>query len=515
MSEEKKPGGRRRADVVPDSPSTVEIPVIKRRAEAPASEAPAPEAPAAEAPSAEVPPIVAASSVPAAKTPRTSTSRVAKARRINPLLVLAGVLPLATLGALALVQPPADETTSSAPSATTLTQSTVLCPVADDATTWVGVASPDVSGELSGSGSVTLKAGAVVSATAPVITGEGALAPGLAAISTAPNQALTCSTPQFEQWFGGLGASAVHQSRLTLTNPDAGTAVADVTVYGKRGELADAQDLRGVSIPGGKTVSIDLAERIPVADDLAVHVGVTRGRVGVQAFDQHQPIGTSTAAGDWRTPQRAPAKEVRLLGLGAGTGTRTLTLLNPSQNEARVSLQLITDESEIAPTELKPLTLEPGEVQSIDLSKVIGDPPTTKTRGVRVSGTEAVVAGLNSVVGTELISAVPTVGLDKLAGLPVPGGSQRLVLAGARNSGQVTVTTRAADGTALSEDTVEIAPGRSLAHPLDAKARWVTVEPGKTGAGGAITLGAKGHSVLALWPLVTEELAPAVDAALG
>ena len=41
--------------------------------------------------------------------------------------------------------------------------------------------------------------------------------------------------PAAVRWFTGVGAGASHRSVLELTNPDAGTAVADVTVLGRAG----------------------------------------------------------------------------------------------------------------------------------------------------------------------------------------------------------------------------------------------------------------------------------------
>ena len=63
--------------------------------------------------------------------------------------------------------------------------------------------------------------------------------------------------PRRVAWFTGVGSGAGHTSVLELVNPDSGTAIADVTVYGRSG-VVDADELRGVSVPGGTSVRLDL-----------------------------------------------------------------------------------------------------------------------------------------------------------------------------------------------------------------------------------------------------------------
>lgn len=577
MNDDVKPpsGGRRRADVAPDSPSTAEIPLVKRHAalppetpEPPGAEAvpegappvrhPAP-SPAWQTPSSQTEPdpgirrghpgklttplgLPAAPATPVASADPTPTSADASAPtspgrpsragrrsaseetgpgsrrstgRIHPLLVLGVLLPLLTVGTLFLVQPRAETDTAAPPNTSALTQATVLCPSGPGTRTLAGVADAATGGTLTGSGETTVTPGAVAEVTGPVVRGSEGTAVGLVATTLGKGTALTCSPPQFDHWFAGAGAGAVHRSTLTLTNPDAGTAVADISVHGRTGEVAEASDMRGVSVAGKQSVTLELDQRVPVADDLALHVAVSRGRLGVQLTQEFQPIGSTQVARDWATPQLAPAEEVRLIGLGTGKGQRTVSVFNPSDNQARVSFQVISDESEFTPTGVDDLTLAPGQVRSVDLSDLLGDPGATATRGVLVRATQPVVAGLTSVIGQDVVAAVPIVPLTGTAGLPLPAGPQVLLLAGAQESGEVTITTRGANGQVLSEQQVDVASARSFRIKLGTKARWITVDPGATGVGGMVAAGAEQGQALALWPLVTEALAPTVRQALS
>ena len=117
---------------------------------------------------------------------------------------------------------------------------------------------------------------------------------------------------------------------LELVNPDAGPAVVDAIAYGRRGAV-DAPALRGVAVPGRSVVHIDLAERVPRRDDLALHVTTTRGRVSASVVDTYDELGSSGSATDYLPSQPAPTTSNLLLGLPEGTGRRTLLLANPAE----------------------------------------------------------------------------------------------------------------------------------------------------------------------------------------
>lgn len=433
---------------------------------------------------------------------------------LNPLVVLAVVLPLLTLLVLqgartwtpsAVVQPP---------TRSPLASTTLLCPASTDGgRTRVAAADPATGGTLGSGGLLDLAPGAVVEVPGPVVTGTGATAVGLAAVHTTKKGAAFCATPSAEHWFTGVGSGPEHRSVLEFNNPDGGTAVADVLVLGANGVL-DVPALQGVSVPGLSTTTLDLSTIVPQREDLALQVKVSRGRLGVVLHDRIEPLGDGDASDDWLAPAREPGTGVTLLGLGQGSGPRLLTVANPGQDEVRVRLELLTATSTFAPAGLEEVRVPPTSATTLDLTDVLGDPTAADASGVVVAATGPVTAGLRGLVDGDLVQAVPAPGLDAPAGGPLPGRATRLLLAGAQEEGTVTVQLRTADGTALPEVTVEVAPGHDSRADLPAEAAWLTVDPGETGTGGAVELGDKRLAVLPLVPLRTHDLVPAARPAL-
>ena len=251
----------------------------------------------------------------ASDTPVSGRRRAADTRRRrlpSPLSVLATVIPLLTVGALAVVRPAEVPDLTRAPSSAPLARSTVVCPSGLPGAGGVAIAvagggSGDVATRTRGTdGTTTLDDGAgTLADDGPVaLTGEGDLAPGLAATRSGGGAATTCSEPRPVQWFTGLAAGAERSSVLTLTNPDRGPAVADVTVLGEDGVL-DVPELRGVRVTGGRATTVDLASVTPTRDALAIGVTVTRGRLGVHVTDVEDPVGRERVRREWLPSQPA------------------------------------------------------------------------------------------------------------------------------------------------------------------------------------------------------------------
>ena len=266
---------------------------------------------------------------------RTATRR----NRVNLTTVLAVVLPVLSAAVLLLVRPDAPQDPTYPPTRTTLTAATLICPeglpdspevalttVSDDVDAQVAVGLGDDSADADlVSGRVTT----VDDGDALAVSGEDDAAPGLVAGRASDGEAVaSCLPPAAVRWFTGVGAGASHRSVLELTNPDAGTAVADVTVLGRDG-VVDAPALRGVSVPGGSTIRLDLSSVIPRTDELALEVVAARGRLGATLLDRIDRVGSAPVTQDWLPGQAEPASDNVLLGLAPGSGRRTLAIANP------------------------------------------------------------------------------------------------------------------------------------------------------------------------------------------
>ncbi|MGZ5405346.1 MAG: DUF5719 family protein, partial [Nocardioides sp.] len=201
------------------------------------------------------------------ETGRRSDAR----RRVSPTALLAVLLPLLTVGALSLVQPDEVVTPDRAPEQVSPSRVDLVCPSgtagSEVALAASGRATGDVSSFSPGDtdpSPISLEADAVetVAGSETVfVRGNGQIAAELigARIDAQEMTATECVLPRPEYWITGLGAGADHATSLELSNPDEGPAVADITVWGRTGQL-DVPTLRGVTVPGGESQVLDLAE---------------------------------------------------------------------------------------------------------------------------------------------------------------------------------------------------------------------------------------------------------------
>ena len=319
--------------------------------------------------------------------------------RLNLTAVLAVVLPALTVGALALVRPADVDEASHPPRETELNLAILTCPssIGDGREVLVASATGRAGEvELSQSGAAsttTVDVPADRPATAapgprPVtVRGTDAMAPGLVASRQAEGPAASsCSPPESDQWFTALGAAARHTSVIELVNPDPGPAVADITVIGPRGPV-DAPSLRGITVPGGRSIRLDLAQEIPLRGELAAHVEVSRGRLGVHATDSFDELGRGDAGVDW-LPAQQPGEDLLLLGLPAGAGTRSLVLANAGDDEARAVVRVVTEDSTFRPEGLEDVRVPPGSVTRVPLSAILGTAVQDGAVGVHVEATQ-------------------------------------------------------------------------------------------------------------------------------
>lgn len=449
-------------------------------------------------------------------------------RRLDVTLVLAVLLPALAAGALALVHqdPPSDP--AEPPTTVELTQATLVCPSATadgDDEVELTSSGADVRGEVQvglgdqqqtadiSSGQVTVVSG---QPDALAVAGEDDLAPGLLAArfgSGAP-AAASCLAPAPVAWFTGVGAGAGHTSVLELVNPDAGTAIVDVTVYGRSG-VVDADRLAGVAVPGGTSVRLDLASLVPRRDELAIRVVTARGRVGSLVLDRYDEVGSAEPTADWLPAQAEPATSNLLMGLAPGQGRRTLVVANGTDDEVRADLRVVTDRSTFAPEGLDEIRVAPHSVQRIAVSSLLGPAIEDGALGLRLDSTGPVTATVRSYVAGDLSHAVPTDVVETSSTALVPAGGKNidkvLQLSGATRQGVVTVTALSATGEELREVREEISPELGVEIKLPRDTAQVTVVPGQTSVSGAVLVsGRDGSAVVPLTVASTSGLVPAV-----
>lgn len=439
---------------------------------------------------------------------------------INTMTVLSVVLPLLTAGALVLVHQDDAPQTAHAPTLTALTNATIVCPSAlpGAAGALLSTAQEHVSGDVSvasgrDTGTVRLRSGQVTSVDrgpGPLaVTGEDDLAPGLIGARTGARglAAVSCPATSPDQWFTAVGAGARHSSVLELVNPDAGQAVADVTLYAGAGPV-DAPRLRGVSVPGHSSVRLDLGSVVPRRGELALHVVTSRGRLASTVLDSYDELGAGPSSQDWLAPQPAPLTSNLLLGLAAGAGKRTLVLANAGADEARASLKVVTAESVFAPEGVEEVRIPPGSVKRVLLSGPLLSAVRDGGLGLEVTSTGPVSAALRSFTDGDLSHAVSGTPFSADASVIVPEGRKQVVLAGADSVGTVTVVGWSASGKQLASTRAELRPGRASVVKLPDRAVLVSVAPDGIAVTGAVVISGNGTAVVPLRELVRNGLIP-------
>jgi hypothetical protein len=444
---------------------------------------------------------------------------------------LALVIPLVTVGVLALVRQPPVHDTTHRPALTQLTSATVVCPAPEGVSPNGGVSTAgDASGDVSvgfatDGTSVPVSPGAVtpLRGSGPaVIQGDDALAPGLLGIryGTAPLTTQSCSVPSSSQWFAGVGSGPEHDSVIELVNPDSGPADADITLYGNR--AFTRRKLHGITIPAHRTLRLDLGELAPKRLLLSAQVAVTRGRLAVHVVDSRTDLVTHKVVREWLPPQPAPALELRLLGLPIGPGQRTLQLMNPGDDVARAEVKIITGDTTFAPNALTPVTIQPGSTTTVALTKVLARALADGAVGVQVTADAPVVASVLTQLATDAVVTVPDTVIRSGAATLLPvvpakaprkagGPVTATAYVSADAAGVVTVKTYDATGQPLPDQRVGVQQGHTETIRLPRGAAYVHIAPERTTIRAAVVVRGDGASVIPMQELLTQGLVPHIE----
>jgi len=324
--------------------------------------------------------------------------------------------------------------------------------------------------------------------------------------------------PAPDQWFTGLGARADHDSVIELVNPDAGPAVADITLLGSH--LVSTGRLRGILIPGHKTITLDLGDLVPRRNPFTAHVVVSRGRLAIDVHDSATNLATHRTTREWLPRQLVPATGNELLGLPSGSGGRTLLLANPGENVVRAQVKVITADTSFTPDGLAPVSVPPGATVRVPLSaelkKALGD----GALGVSVEADEPLTASLLTTLDHDRVLTVPAAVVTAQAAtlLPVATGkaakdnpvAARLLLS-ADAAGSARVTAYDATGKRVLAKTLSSQQGHTAALDLPRGTAFVQVVPHGTPVRGAVVLSGDGATVIPLTELLTQGLVPQIS----
>lgn len=471
------------------------------------------------------------------KRTRGAESSRRQRSRLDVTALLAVLFPLVTVGALALVHPASVPHTSSPPALTRLTRSDVVCPASRPISPLALAASAaSKSGNLgvgSGTDQRTVRVHPhtttpVSGSSALVVRGRDAMAPGLVAgrFGTSPVTGVSCPNPAADQWFTGLGARVDHDSVVELVNPDPGKAVANFTLLSENHTFS-VRRLRGLSVPGHSTVTVDLARSVPRRTLLSAHVVISRGRLAVNVLDSVKDLRTGKVTSEWLAPQLLPSTDTRLLGLPTGPGQRTLQLANGTADVVRAQVKIITGDTSFVPEGMSPTQLAPGTTTSVVLTKVLSTALRDGAVGIEVQSTGPVTASVVTQLPGDRVTTVPNAAFSHEAAIPLPVGSpptkgpqgkgpqgKATVSADLRlaadAAGAGVVDAYSSTGRRLMHTVVAEQQGRTATVHLPAGTAFLRVIAQRTPLRAAVVLTGNGATVIPLHELLVRGLVPQI-----
>ena len=361
--------------------------------------------------------------------------RRSRTPRLDLTTVLAVVIPLVTVGLLALVRIPPVHDTDQPPSLTKLTNALVVCPSGRPGSTDAAVSTASgASGDLSvlaggQQESVPVTTGAtspVDSQDALVVRGSDALAPGLVGLrsGSAPLGALACTVPSPEQWFTGVGSRADHDSVVELVNPDAGAGR-------RRHHPARPPPVQHRSAarhpdPGAQDDHRRPGQGDPAQDPvhrprrrLARPSRGGRPRLRRPTWSPIAPPGSGCPVSSRLPPPTS------CWGFRRAPVTRTLQLANPSDNVVRAQVKVVTADTSFTPNGLAPVSVPPGATVRVPLSAVLDKALGDGALGLSVVADEPLTASLVTTLDKDRVITVPAADVQRGGRDTAPGRDGR------------------------------------------------------------------------------------------
>lgn len=307
-----------------------------------------------------------------------------------------------------------------------------------------------------------------------------------------------CLAPRSRWWFTGAGAGLDHASTLVVANLDPGRAVIDVEVHGPDG-LVDSVGTRGITVQPGEVQVIDLVEVAPQAEELAVHVEASRGRVVAALADRFATRPAAAQGREWIPVQADAGRQLRLAPLPARADRRTLVVANPTGREALAEVEISTASGAFVPTDVPQLRVPPGTVVTADLGPAVG----REAAAVVLDSSVPLTATVRSTRAADVTYAAAAPLLDGPAAAVVADDTApALQLTAADAGGTADVTTYSAEGDEVDTAELEVEPGTTLSWSPESRAAYLVVTPGRGRLFGGVSLsGAAGVSQVPLRPL--------------
>lgn len=247
--------------------------------------------------------------------------------------------------------------------------------------------------------------------------------------------AVRCSPDASATWYFPEGSSDIgYEELILLYNPFPAEAVARVNLYTKKGIQSKA-NLSDIPVHQSSTTAIALNEFVLDQPSLAASVEVTRGRLVawkvlfVRADGVPEGVASSLGADAPALNWYFPSGEI-----GRGAAQR-ISVLNPSDQEATVTISLVTSKGVVQPETLVDVAVAAQSVKTVEPQDFL------KADEANVGPASVVVRSINGVgvvaERTLFYSRADLQGVASDVGAPSPGLSWALVPASTRATGDV------------------------------------------------------------------------------
>jgi hypothetical protein len=191
-------------------------------------------------------------------------------------------------------------------------------------------------------------------------------------IAAGPQRALSsaaCLRPATDTWITGADGRIGRSDALALANPGSTDANLTVTAWSTRGRTEPPR-LQSFSLTAGHSVLLPVADYVPDAGLITLHVHANSGRFTAQVRD-NRVDGVRAGGADWIPPTQPPATRTVVPGFPGGPGSRQLILTNPGSREATVGLRISATGSSFVPAGHQQVVVSAGHSTYIDLTEAL------------------------------------------------------------------------------------------------------------------------------------------------
>jgi hypothetical protein len=486
-----------------------------------------------------------------ARRPRRTPTPSAGTMPLLVLVVLAGLLGLATVRGSEPAPPP--------PSSTQLplSRSDLTCPSVGAAklpAAKAGIGITSLAGAKGGDGAVDVvplpegKAQKPKPAPAPgvwsmvqqgddasdpvLVSATGSMATGAAAFTAtqADDKAggglavASCPLPTRAAWFVGAGSTVSHSSTLLLSNPGETDAIVDVSLL-TSGGLKEPVSTTGLAIEPHKVERLSLSDFAAGEGEGVIQVAASQGQVAAQVLD-YWSATLAPAGTEWIPSAQPPDTSITVTPAIADAGSQELILGNPGDRTASVDIEVVGPNGTFPIKNFERASVSQGGVEVVP----IPDSVSGETSAIRLDADQPIVASVRSTSGGSPVdvaygTTAPKVGDPAVAPVDLPSvdpSAVSLAITSADPGAEATVSVEAmaGDGSSLAKKTLTVPAGRTVSwrtskqsdlETLASKVAYLVVNPTSGAVRGAVVYEADdAWSSLPLQSASTYAVAPGV-----